>query len=359
MRILYAADYYPHGTETYIEAEIRAAIALGVDIHVWTMNTQSRLPHPVSGPVHSGLPLAQCIAEVRPDLVHAYYLNIGAHLLEEIRPSGVAFTIRAHGYEYNLELLNRLAADRAVTRILVFPHMADDAKPELRAKIAVLPTMYNAAFYTQGGRHDPRLVVRMASAVRTKNLEQFMRAATLCPNHRFVLALGQGFDFNFAAAADYKTYNAKLGNPVEVRENLDWAAAARLLGEAGIYVYTPPTHRPGMPISVAEAMASGCLVVAPDIEGMRAYLGDSGGRLYRSVEEAAEIIHSTGAWGTTEWRKVQASAAAHAARHYANNVLGPKLVAIWRAAIAKAHPCAPGLFRRIAQKMVGAPTAAG
>lgn len=357
MRILYAADYYPHGTETYIDAEIQAARALGVDVHVWTMNAGSRLPHPVAVPLHTGRSLADCIADVRPDVVHAYYLNIGEHVLEQVRPAGVAYTIRAHGYEYGAELLNRLAADPAVTRILVFPHMAGDARPDLRPKIAVLPTMYDAVRYRAGSGHDRRLVVRVASAVRTKNLEQYMRTARLCPRHRFVLALGQGFDFNFAAAADYKAVNAGMGSPIEIRENLDWPAATRLLGEAGIYMYTPPTHRPGMPISVAEAMASGCLVLAPDIEGMSAYLGDSGGRLYRSVEEAADIIRSTEAWSEADWQGAGARAAAHAERHYANTVLGRRLVAIWREAAAAANPRPPGRLRRFAQTMFGAPAA--
>jgi glycosyltransferase involved in cell wall biosynthesis len=351
------ADYYPHGTETYIEAEVRAALALGVEAHIWTMDASSRLQHPVSVPVHSGRTLAACIADVRPDLVHVYYLNIGAHLLEHVRASGVPFAIRAHGYEYSPELLNQLAADRAVTRILVFPHMAGDAKSELRAKVSVLPTMYNAALYRTGYDHDPRLVVRVASAVPTKNLEQFMRTATLCPNHRFVLAIGQGFDFNVTAAAKYKAFNAGLGGPVEIRENLDWPAAVRLLAEAGVYMYTPPTHRPGMPISVAEAMASGCLVVAPDIEGMRAYIGKSAVPLYRSAEEAARIIRSTESWSQQEWRGVQSRAAAHAKRRHANTVLGRKLVAIWREAIDEARPRAPGVFRRLARKLAGAPAA--
>jgi glycosyltransferase involved in cell wall biosynthesis len=321
------------------------------------MNSGSRLQHPAPGPVHSRRSLATCIADVRPDLVYVYYLNIGAHLLEQVRASGVPFAIRAHGYEYSPELLNRLAADRAVSRILVFPHMAGDAEPSARAKVAVLPTMYNAALYRAGCDHDPRLVVRVASAVPTKNLEQFMRTATLCPKHRFVLAIGQGFDFNAKAAETYKAFNAGLGGPVEIRENLDWPAAACLLAEAGVYMYTPPTHRPGMPISVAEAMASGCLVVAPDIEGMRAYVGKSAVPLYRSVEEAARIIRSTESWSGREWRETQSRAASHAKRRHANTVLGRKLVAIWREAIDEARPRAPGVFRRLARKLAGAPAA--
>jgi hypothetical protein len=90
---------------------------------------------------------------------------------------------------------------------------------------------------------------------------------------------------------------------------------------------------------------------------MRAYLGDSGGRLYRSVEQAAEIIRSTESWSGAEWRAVQSRAAAHAERHHANAVLGRDLVAIWREAIAEARPCAPGIFRRWVRKRAGTPAA--
>lgn len=351
MKILYVAEFFPHGTASYVETEIRAAKALGVEIHVWSMDATSGFPHPTSGPVHSKQSLASCIAAVRPDLVHAYYLSIGARVMEEVRAAGLPFTMRAHGFEFSAELLNRLASDPAVSRVVLFPHLAGDIDPALRKKVAVLPTMYNAEFFRPGSRRDRRLVVRLASAVRSKNIEHFFRMATLCPDYRFVLAVGEGFDFNFAATAHFKAVNESFGNPVDIRQNLDWPAAARLLGEAGIYVYTLPTHRPGMAISVAEAMASGCFVVAPDIEGMREYVGPACGRLYGTPEEAAALIRSTESWSDAKWRGLEKHAATHAARYHSNRVLAPKLVAIWRQAIGDAAPSRSfgiaGLLRRV------------
>ena len=62
--------------------------------------------------------------------------------------------------------------------------------------------------------------------------------------------------------------------------------------QAGIYVHTakPPETEYGtpigMPVSIAEAMATGAHVLVRDIPELRAYVGDAGAT-YRDGEEAA------------------------------------------------------------------------
>lgn len=349
MRVLYVADIYPHSTETYIETEIRGIAELGIEVHVWSENTNSDFPHPTIAPVHANESLSACIARARPDLVHVYFLNMAERSLAGIRRSGVPITVRAHGYEYETQLLNRLASSAAVDRVFVFPHMMADVDAANAAKVSALPTMFDPVFYPHPGEKDGKLVLRAASSLRSKNLERYFTAARLCPEHRFVLILGQGFDFNREALAYLQAHNAELGTPVEILVNLDWSAVSDWMRRAAIYMYTAPTHRPGMPISLAEAMASGCQVVTPDIDGMRGYVG-GGGMLYRDIDEAAAMIRSTQNRSAEEWRDFGLRASAFAHERYSSRVVAPRLVEAWQCVLADATGPLRRLWRKVAAR---------
>lgn len=348
MRVLYAVQNYPSLSGSYIETEVRAAAASGIDVHVWSMDATSEGPHPIVVPLHVNRPLAACIAEIAPDLVHTHYLSGSEHFLETVRAARLPYTLRAHGFEFSAALLDRLAADRAVARIFVFPHMAGEAAPHLRAKIAVLPAMYNPTIYRAERRTDPRMVLRVAAGLKTKNLEHFFAAAKLCPDHRFVLALTRGYDFNRGPVARFEALNRSLGEPVELLVNESWESLAARMQQAAIYMHTPPTHYPGMPISIAEAMASGCYVIAPDIAGMRGYLGASGGAIYRAPEEAAALIRETVAWQPADWERIARSAAEFAGKTYSSSVVVKTLVEHWRQVIEERRraPFPLGILRR-------------
>jgi glycosyltransferase involved in cell wall biosynthesis len=221
--------------------------------------------------------------------------------------------------------------------------------------------MYNPEFYGTGRRRrrdtDTKLVVRAVAGSVRKNVPHFLEAAALCPGYRFVLVMGDAYPFNRPPIDDIAARNARMGIPVEIRVNLDWPAMADLLRRAAIYMYTPPNHPAGMSISVAESMACGCLVVAPDIRGMRAYLGDSGGRVYGTPAEAAEIVRSTAAWNAGDWREVGRRASAYAERHYAMSVVAPRLVAAWRSVLEERAAARPGV-RALWRRLVGRAAAA-
>ena len=77
---------------------------------------------------------------------------------------------------------------------------------------------------------------------------------------------------------------------------------AELLGRAGIYLHTHGTdHGVTMPISIAEAMATGAVVLGRDLPGVREYIG-RGGELYSGdtpaerAASAAAIIDATTHW---------------------------------------------------------------
>jgi hypothetical protein len=77
---------------------------------------------------------------------------------------------------------------------------------------------------------------------------------------------------------------------------------------AGIYLHTakPPGTEHGtpigMPVSIAEAMATGAYVLVRDLPELSGYVGDAGAT-YRDVEHAAEIIASTAEWPEQRWKQ--------------------------------------------------------
>ena len=57
-----------------------------------------------------------------------------------------------------------------------------------------------------------------------------------------------------------------------------------------------------MPISIAEAMATGAHVLVRDLPELIAYVGDAG-TPYRDVEQAAGLIEAIAAWPPPVWKQ--------------------------------------------------------
>jgi glycosyltransferase involved in cell wall biosynthesis len=123
-----------------------------------------------------------------------------------------------------------------------------------------------------------------------------------------------------------EAYNRKLGNPVELRINQPVEQVAALVREAGIYLHTHGLAAPyGMPISIAEAMATGSYVIGRRCRASEAYIGNAG-RVYGSAADAAEQIQKTALWSDEQWQRAQRLAVERAYRHFADiHVLRPML----------------------------------
>lgn len=110
--------------------------------------------------------------------------------------------------------------------------------------------------------------------------------------------------------------NRAAGDPVDIRINVPAEETAALLREAGIYLHTFGFQAPfGMPVSIAEAMAAGCLVLCRPCEGSRICLGEAG-IFYDTAEQAAAIVRDTAQWPDHRWEDVQWRAVEHAYEHH-------------------------------------------
>ncbi len=96
--------------------------------------------------------------------------------------------------------------------------------------------------------------------------------------------------------------NQDLGRPVQILTDLLHLEVADLVGRAGIYLdtYVDDEAVPfGMPVSIAEAMATGGFVLCRRLNCAAEYVSNPG-RLYDSEGMAAELVRSTATWSEND-----------------------------------------------------------
>ena len=321
LRALYVVWDYPQLTETYIRWEIACMRRWGVHVEVWSELDQTASPYSSDVPVHYGS-LEEAIRKVRPHVAHVHWLNIAERYHERIARAGLQMTVRGHGFEFNPAMLQRLLQNWGVQRIHVFPHYVP---PQADPRIRSMNSAFNGDLYYPPPEKDPFLVVRTASAKPAKAVETFIDVAAQCPQHRFVLALGV-LNHLEHYAEEVQAYNRRLGSPVEIRINVPTEEAAALVRQAGVYLHTYGTEEPfGMPISIAEAMATGAFTLVRNLPGAASYVGPVGG-VYESADQAASLIRQSARWYEEQWRDVRRRTVEHAYQNHADiHVLRPLL----------------------------------
>jgi hypothetical protein len=183
LRVLLVLWQHPQLSETYITTEIDFLLRRGVEVHTWS-DVEPVSPYPCRSIQHRG-PLGEILDRVRPDLVHMHWLH-GERYVEEIAQRGIPLTIRGHSFENHVEQVPRLAAHPGVSRLYLFPHQAR-AFPHLGEKVLPLKVAFNPDRFGPATEKDPRLVLRLGTALPTRALPLFIRLAAHCPEFRFVL----------------------------------------------------------------------------------------------------------------------------------------------------------------------------
>jgi glycosyltransferase involved in cell wall biosynthesis len=122
--------------------------------------------------------------------------------------------------------------------------------------------------------------------------------------------------------------NDSLGGPVEIRVNVPYCEAAKLSGEAGIYLHTCDPAEPfGMPVSIGEAMAAGCYALVRKLPGAGNYV-DKGGACFESLDDAVTLIRQTDLWSDERWEQ-QRRASVESARRFANEAVLDQILKDW------------------------------
>lgn len=318
MRVLYVLAHFPQNSESYVEAEMTYVASLGIQIEVWS---------PLAGygdapkfPVRR-TSLKDALDGFRPDVIHIHHMTTASYYIDQL-PKGLV-TVRAHSFDWDETLVRKLVYSPAVRRLFAFPQFARRLN-----NVVPLPVAYDSILYRRCDDKNRRKVVRLAAGLPTKNLGDFLKIGNkLGDEADFTLAINlvRGKESLFD---DLQKENRSLGGHVEILANLSRAQTAELVSSAGIYLSThdASAHPFGMPISIAEAMATGAFVVARSAPGIDGYLGN---RIsYDSVAAAEELVRF-GLNLKDEERAIVADESCRNAERFRSDVVLPRLVEEW------------------------------
>lgn len=321
MRVLYVLAFYPQNSESYVEAEMEFMVERGVEISVWSP-TQG-YGDPSSFQVYRG-PLKDAIASVRPDVVHIHHMTTASRYVDELPKKSV--TVRAHSFDWSDGLANQMIAHPSVRCLFAFPHLARRVSGTVP-----LPVAYSDKRIRRFDIKDPKLVVRLAAGLPTKNLVDFLKVGNRFKGEvSFTLAVTKGVGVE-RVADDLHNENKSLGGYVKILSNLSRGNAIGLMQAAGTYMstYDASAHTFGMPISIAEAMATGAFVICREADGVSEYMGEAK-VLYDSLDGAEELIRIATKF-TDEDRWAIADVACRNAERFRASVVLPRLLEEWNA----------------------------
>lgn len=321
LRILYAVESFPHITHTYMQTEIDAMRRFGVHVEVWSSRPPLS-PFATNVPVHNGS-LKDAIESVKPHLVHTHWTHMVSRFRDVIAQAGLPFTVRGHHpYDFSPKFADALQSDPVVRGVYMYSRFAAKC-PTTYTKVIPVDACFDPYLYFPETEKDPRLVVRVAPARAVKELDLFIRVASRCPTHRFVLAAATTSEHT--CPDQLRELNRKYGEPVDLCIDASHQEVSALMRKAGIYLYTVrPSEEYSMPISVSEALGAGCYVLNRASEGARLHLGGAGS-LYENEDEAVRLIKETINWSREQWDQEKAKALVRAEELASPRVLRPVL----------------------------------
>lgn len=292
MKTLYILAHYPQGSESYVEAEISYFLSRGVQVEIWSPQSGYGDKQPVR--IHRKS-LQEAISSFNPTVIHVHHMTTAEYYVKDL-PRGKV-TVRAHSFDWSEGRATHVLSNPAVKKLYAFPHFAKRLSclfiksQELYDKIIPLPVAYDPTLYYQSWKTRSS-VVRVVAGLPTKSMDHFIIVGNKIENAKFTLAINLVIGKESEVVDKLNVLNGKLGGRVQIKTNLGKKEVSELVRSAGIYMSTsdPISHPFGMPVSIAEAMATGAFVLArnqgPEVLD---YLGGAGST-YTSVEHAESLI---------------------------------------------------------------------
>ena len=140
---------------------------------------------------------------------------------------------------------------------------------------------------------------------------------------------------------ELRAIHREMNSPVELMFDVPREKLAPLVAQAGIHLHTarPPGTKNataiGMPVSIAESMATGAYVLVRDIPEFAAYVGDAGD-VYRDLEHAVELIASSATWPDEFWERAWMRSVERAFGNHADSLLYRPMFEDWCALVSHA-----------------------
>jgi len=329
LKVLYAVWHYPQLSETYIETEIRSMLRFGVRIEVWS-NDDVAVPYVPAVPFRRG-ELRDAITDFAPDILHVHWITSAATYAAIAENFGLPLTVRSHGFEVNPQSLAQLLASRALRRLFLFPRQKEWLQ-QSDPRIGFMKSTFDTKLFAPA-KKNRRMVLRTATALASKDLKLFLQAAKRLPEFRFVLIACTAFRCE-SYVTELTQLKVELDSPAELYFDMPREKVAKFTREAAIYLHTAigvsdPGHTPiGMPISIAEAMATGAYVIARDDPALRDYISDAGD-VYADLDQACALIAATQSWDEARWRAAEIRSIDRAFLEHADDVVLQPLHDCW------------------------------
>ncbi len=300
LRVLYAVWHYPQVTETYIRWEIESMRNRGVEVAIFRDEREVAMPHETDLLIYDG-DLSSAIEQFRPDLMHVHWVNQAVKFAPIAELHRLPMTVRGHGFEFHPDLIQRLQESPAVRGIFLHPHQAEQVKAHSKVTVNRIG-VHDPLYYPEP--KNRRLVFRTGAGLPTKDYELYIDLAAACPEFDFVLAPAPAVRMQ-AYLDQLLDYNRQKGSPVKVVVGRQTEEVAQWMRSAGIYLHTMgPQSVVGAPISIVEAMASGCYLLARNLDSLRSHVGEAGD-FYSNREEAAALLRKTLFWSEADWKAAE------------------------------------------------------
>ena len=323
-KILYILWHYPQLSEQYIECEIKQLERWGCNIEIWR-EVKPLTPYDSSITIHEG-DLREILIKVKPDVIHIHWISFANKISSYLINIDIPITIRLHGFDTTSELINSFIEKPNVKAIYGYPQHLLDIK---NSKLKVMTVAFDTVLFKPNKNKNKKLVVRAGAALPTKCLTFFIHLAKELPDFKFVLALVKCNEFD-SYADELISLASKLNSPVEIKINLSHKSVANLISDAGIYLHTLDSKiiPTGMPISIAEAMATGSYIVASNDTSIKNFIGEAGG-FYDDLADAKNLINKTKEWTEDDWERAFKKSADRAFLNYTDEFVYREMFNDW------------------------------
>ena len=319
-KLLYVVWHYPQLSESYIECEIRQLISWGCHVEVWRDSSPAS-PYKTTVVVHDG-EIIDAVALFKPDQIIVHWCSFAITQAEKLAALGLPVSVRLHGFDVTKESIEFLLNQSWVSAIYGFPQ---HQKLSHDARLHTLNVAFESKLFQPSFQKDRKLVVRAGAALPSKDIPLILELATRLPEFKFVLLLVTCKHME-AYVDEIRILASEMGSPVEIRIDVPREQAAEQIALSGIYCHT--TNVPGskqaapvgMPISIAEAMATGSYVLFRQAPELSAYVGDAGAS-YTDIDTAANLILSTKNWSEHDWHAAWTRSVERAFRDHADELV--------------------------------------
>lgn len=225
--------------------------------------------------------LTDTVAEFHPDIIHTHHLWLVSSLVRRLFPH-IPVVTTCHGtdlrqFQNCVHLRDKVL--RGCRHLNAALALSDAQKKDIEAlyqmppeRVVVCGAGYNDGMFTVGAKPAPRPVqlVYAGKFWNAKGLPWLLKALKSIETPEWQLHMvgggsGPENDECLRLAND-------LGERVKVHGLIPQARLASIFKQAHLFVL--PSFFEGLPLVVLEALASGCRVIATDLPGVKAVLGD-------------------------------------------------------------------------------------